>query len=189
MPASLTRKKKIDLDLRKTIKICQKRYCQKMVENASQISKSQRSLMLKDISEKIKELEKKPNKSKEELKIWKERKKMGEFFKKLNAKPAIMKSQKINMKTCTESHCNPQCKGTIFESKKISTNLTRKYKTNPKYLAFLQKQNDKIFQNKQTVLENDFYEKYTPKQIKEIQKEGAISGCSFPGALYFYKKS
>ena len=178
MPASLTRN---------TIKKCQKTYCKKNVEQSSKTSTNLREMILKAIPEKIQELEKKPNKTKEDWKKLKERKKTGEIFKKLNTKPAIMKTQKRNMKTCTETHCNPGCKGTIFESKKIPANITRKYKTNPTYLAFLQKQNNKIFQNKETVLKDDFYEKYTPKQIKEIQKEGAISGCSFEGARYFYK--
>ena len=143
------------------------------------------------LKQKTKEIENNPNKTKEEFELLKRQKNylrnVTKSLARQKNKTEKKKRQKREMLDCTETHCNPGCKGTIFESKKIPENLTKKYRKQPKHLDFLQKQNNKIFQNKETVLQNDFYEKYTPKQIKEIQKEGAISGCSFPGARYFYK--
>ena len=160
-----------------------------MVENASKQAQGLRNDILKVGAEKIKQLENKSNKTKADLKVLKERKSMMKFFQKVDTKSVRMKTQKTNRKTCIDTHCNPGCKDTIFESKKLSAKLTKEYKKMPLYLDFLQKQNDKIFQNKKTVLKGDFYEKYTPKQIQEIQTEGAISGCSFEGARYFYKNA
>ena len=174
------------------IKKCQKTYCKKMVKNSGILSRRIGMDLFASIKQKIKELENKSNKTKEEWEVLKRQK---EYLRNVTKSLARQKNktekkkrQKREMQECTETHCNPGCKGTIFESKKIPEILTKKYRKYPKHLAFLQKQNDTvIFQNKKTVLENDFYEKYTPKQIKEIQKEGAISGCSLEGARYFYK--
>ena len=92
---------------RKTIKKCQKKYCKKMAEISSKIPTKLRETILKELPEKIKELENKPNKTKEDWKLLKERKKTRTLFQKLNTKTEKMRIQKINMQNCTDIHCNP----------------------------------------------------------------------------------
>lgn len=87
---------------------------------------------------------------------------------------------KIIARECNRQHCNKSCKNTIFEAGK------NKYPTidlakNPelkKLMLKLQKSTKKrLFGNKNDILKDNFYEKLSSAKVKQLKKEGAISGC------------
>jgi len=107
----------------------------------------------------------------------------------------LMKSQKVDKKMLKVEHdtiknisCNIGCKGTVLEpgdASKIPQNIinnnTRLFKKNPEILKssldLVKETREKIFGNKNNVLEDNFYNKLS-KQFKNKQlKLGAISHC------------
>ena len=84
------------------------------------------------------------------------------------------------MKSCKKAYCNPGCKDTIFDKDTdLPSEYFKKFKGKPKALEVMRKFKKSIFNGKNTVLKNEsFYNKLKDKDIKRIQKEGAISGCA-----------
>jgi hypothetical protein len=104
------------------------------------------------------------------------------------------------MQTCMEIHCNPGCKNTIFEKgtdlsssmiKVLEKKYTRKKQNDKDKKDLLQyivegkkKEKKALFGNRDNVITNDFYEKLNKKRIREMKKNGAISGCR---EKYYFK--
>jgi hypothetical protein len=89
------------------------------------------------------------------------------------------KLEKKEMESCGDKYCNPECVGTIYEKGKgLSKSFLEKRK---KFLKLLKKEFEEnrknIFGNKENVLNDSFYEKLSPKDVENLKKMGAISGC------------
>jgi len=186
MPSSLTRKKdsKIkDKDLNKTRKNCQETYCTEYAKNIIKIGNALGETTLKMVKKRLDTLAKKKNKSVEEEKELVERKRkfdqmVKEIRQKLKDKKEIQKRIKLNMKDCAQKFCNPECKGTIFETRDdLSPELQKKYKSMPELLTSYKNLKKELFKGRKTVLKDGFYYKMKPKTRKESEKKGAISGC------------
>jgi hypothetical protein len=103
-------------------------------------------------------------------------------------------NEKLN-KICIKSNCNPECKNTIFQKgtkipesvfidlkEQISTQLKNTPKMIPKAYKLGKKtvieMRKNIFGKKTNVLKGDFHETLSPKIVRKLKQEGAISGCS-----------
>ena len=188
MPSSsLTRKTKskikTKMDLKKTRKNCQDKYCTEYTKNIIKIGNTFGEGALKIIKKKLDTLAKKKNKTEKEEKELKERKQtfdkmVKEIRQKLKDKKEIQKRINHNMEDCATKYCDPECKGTIFETRKdLSPELQEKYKDNPALITFFKNRKKELFKGRKTVLKDGFYYKMKPKTRKALEKKGAISGC------------
>jgi hypothetical protein len=185
MPSSsLTRKKDSKIkDLRKTRKNCQETYCTEYAKNIIKIGNALGETTLKMVKKRLDTLAKKKNKSVEEEKELIERKRkfdqmVKEIRQKLKDKKEIQKRIKNNIKSCSEIFCNPECTGTIFETRDdLSPEFRKKYKAMPELLTSYKNMKKELFKGRKTVLKDGFYYKMKPKTRKESEKKGAISGC------------
>jgi hypothetical protein len=106
------------------------------------------------------------------------------FVKALKMKPMkfTQKQKKELAKKCLKGYCNPTCKGTLFQDgKKFPKNIeidSKNEKVRKIVLKFSKDMRKKIFGKKTSILKNGFYEKLSSKTVKQLKKEGAISGCS-----------
>lgn len=182
MPTSLTRKTKTPIS-RKTLKNCQDTYCTEYTNNIIKIQNALGETTLKMIKKNLDTLEKKKNKTVQEeetLKTGKNNynKMVKEIRQKLKDKKEIRNRIKLNMKDCAQKFCNPECKGTIFETRKdLSPELKAEYKDFPGFINVLKIRKQKLFKGRKTVLKDGFYYKMKPKTRKASEKKGAISGC------------
>jgi len=134
------------------IKKCDKNYCDKIKKETYKIRKN----------------------------MYKDAKKKGINIPKMT-KEDIDKGDKLNHEQCMAISCNPGCKGTIFENGKSITKERLRIPYQEERRKNLSKQRRKLFGKRLTVLQNNFYEKYSKKEIEKYKKNGAISGC-----LYHY---
>ena len=187
MPASLTRKKdnksKMDPDQRKTRKNCQDKYCTEYTKNIIKIGNALGETTLKMVKKRLDTLEKKKNKTVQEETELTDRKRnfdkmVKEIRQKLKDKKEMQKRIKHNMKDCAQKFCNPECKGTIFETRTdLSPELKAEYKDFPGFITVLKNRKKELFKGRKTVLKDGFYYKMKPKTRKASEKKGAISGC------------
>jgi hypothetical protein len=182
--ASITRKKDSKTPIsRKTMKNCQDTYCTEYTNNIIKIGNALGETSLKMMKKKLDTLAKKKNKSEEEEKELKEKKRNFDQMvkgirQKLKDKKEIQKRIKLNMKGCAQKFCNPECKGTIFETRKdLSPELKAEYKDFPGFINVLKIRKKELFKGRKTVLKDGFYYKMKPKTRKASEKKGAISGC------------
>jgi len=182
MPASLTRKTKTPIS-RKTLKNCKDKYCTEYTNNIIKIGNATGEVFLKLIKKKLDTLEKKKNKTVQEeetLKIGKNNynKMVKEIRQKLKDKKEIQKRIQNNIKDCAQKFCNPECKGTLFETRiDLSPELQKKYKSMPELLTSYRNMKKELFKGRKTVLKDGFYYKMKSKTRKALEKKGAISGC------------
>jgi len=182
MPSSLTRKTKTPIS-RKTMKNCQDTYCTEYTNNIIKIGNALGEASLKIIKKKLDTLAKKKNKTVQEEEELVERKQkydkmVKEIRQKLKDKKEIQKRVKSNMKDCAQKFCNPECKGTIFETRDdLSPELKAEYKDFPGFINVLKIRKKELFKGRKTVLKDGFYYKMKPKTRKASEKKGAISGC------------
>lgn len=177
---------------------CKKKFCErytkKRMDNLKIASKNLDKLMnitrrkqLEIVTNKIKDLERKTNKTE------KEKEGLLELKKGLKVAIDIIKKQKKQKTTkkierkmveetkeqCARFYCNtPACKDTIMESsKKLPDNILKITKGKPHLVSFFKKMHKDIFKNKKTVVTDGFYDGLTKKEIEGLKKKGAISGC------------
>jgi len=167
---------------KKKVESCMNTKCQLWLDQAE-----------KNIEKMKKKIEKNYNeKKKEEKKICGDEKKKEEcekiknlllfsktFLENLNLDSE--KNKKIELDVCKSLLCNEGCKETIMEDGDPNTlpkSVTKKFKKNKELLEILQKRRKDIFKNKKTVLKDGFYEGLKSSDVKKLQKEGAISGCT-----------
>ena len=182
--ASLTRKKDSKIkDVRKTRKNCQETYCAEYAKNIIKTGNALGETMLKMVKKRLDSLAKKKNKSVEEEKELVERKRkfdqmVKEIRQKLEDKKEMQKRIKTNIKSCSEMFCNPECKGTLYETRDdLSPELQKKYKSMPELITSYKNRKKELFKGRKTVLKDGFYYKMKPKTRKAFEKKGAISGC------------
>lgn len=106
-----------------------------------------------------------------------------ELTKKIYSKESMKKA----LDECKRAYCNIGCKGTMFESgSEVPKEMYAKFKDKkltdalkPLYEA----KRKSIFGKKTNVLTDNFYEKITPSMVKQMKKDGAISGCADPRTI------
>ncbi len=86
---------------------------------------------------------------------------------------------------CEIDHCNPGCKGTIFEKGKpnILPKIRVKLKgvnskTKKMVNKYRRETRKKLFGKKKDILKDNFYEELPSTNIKNTKKKGGISGCT-----------
>jgi hypothetical protein len=89
---------------------------------------------------------------------------------------SISKKEKaIIEKICSNTYCNPGCKGTIYQNNSFPKELEKKY--SKKLINKLKKNRKELFKKKKSVLVNNFYKDLKNTTVKKLKKKGAISGC------------
>jgi len=91
------------------------------------------------------------------------------------------KNQKMELDICKKIYCNEGCKNTILEDGDgniLPKSLTKLFKENDVLLEYMKNSRKELFKDKKSVLKNGFFEGLKPSQIKKLEKEGAISGCT-----------
>ena len=135
----------------KTVKNCVNRYCPKMVLRQEKL--------INKVMQKLKQK-----------------------HKTIKIKSGLGPTEKKKLlERCKTGYCNPSCKNTIFESgsnisQKLKKNITKK--GGLPALKFITQMRKNIFKTKKNVLQNNFYEKLSKKNINSAKKDGAISGCT-----------
>ena len=173
---------------------CKKKFCErytrKKMENFKIASENLNKLMnitnkkqLEIVTNKIKDLERKTNKTKKEKEGLRELKKgleiANHIIKKQKTQKVTKKMVEETKEQCARFYCNtPACKNTIMESsKKLPDSILKISKGKPHLVSFFKKMHKDLFKNKKTVITNGFYDGLKKKEIEELQKKGAISGC------------
>lgn len=138
---------------------CEKTYCKKIVEYANKFS----DVYLNKLESLPKDIR---NESTEKLiKVMKTKK-----YKNALTKKAIQ--------SCKLNFCNIGCKNTLFESSKdLPKDMVKKFKDSPELLNLMMKAKKDLFGNQTDILKDNFYDKLSAKNIKQLKSEGAISGC------------
>ena len=106
------------------------------------------------------------------------RDKSGEIQKESEEKTKEIR--KLEFDICAKHYCNPGCKTTIFEdgsANELSKSMKKKYKL-PATRKFWLQMRKELFGKDKTVLKDSFYNKLPSKTVKQLKKEGAISGCA-----------
>jgi len=116
-------------------------------------------------------------------------KKRREFTKKLHSKASMKKA----LDGCKRAYCNIGCKGTMFESgSEVPKEIYDKIKDKKLAEAFkpmFELRRKQIFGKKTNVLNDNFYEKIRPAMVKQMKKDGALSGCVEPGIVEAFMKN
>jgi len=168
----------------KNIKKCQNTYCKQYTKKNIKMIKNMRNIMKMNLSNRITKLEKKKNKSKEEidnLEVYKlNYKEFIKMYKKEQSKTKLKYDEKTMMESCAKTFCNPDCKETVFDesTKHLPKDLLVKYKDNNIMLNVFRKLKKDIFKGKKNILTDSFYNDLSRKTVKNIKKKGAISGCT-----------
>ena len=167
---------------KKKVESCMNTKCQLWLDEA----KKKIGKMKKNVSKRIEEMEKKEKKicgdekKKEECEKIKNQLLFSKtFLENLNIDSE--KNQKLELNVCKSLLCNEGCKDTVMEDGDPNTlpkGITKKFKKMEEVLEVLKKRRKDIFKNKKTVLKDGFYEGLKPSDVKKLQKEGAISGCT-----------
>lgn len=110
-----------------------------------------------------------------------DKKKIKENIKK-NMNKEKKKIIKMIARECNRQHCNKSCKNTIFEAGKnkyptIDKDLAKKPELKKLILKLQKSTKKRLFGNKNDILKDNFYEKLSSAKVKQLKKEGAISGC------------
>ena len=176
---------------------CKKKFCErytrKRMENLKIASKNLDKILnithrkqLEIVTNKIKDLERKTNKTKKDKEGLRELKKGLKIAVDIIKKQKKQKSTKImdrimmeeTKEQCARFYCNIPCKDTIMESsKKLPDSILKIAKGKPHLVSFFKKMHNDLFKNKKTVVTDGFYDGLKINEIEELKKKGAISGC------------
>ena len=163
---------------------CNKKYCVNYTRKMMVFSKKVQADLTDFVDKQIEVLERKINKTQTEKKDLEKKKKskknLERNFKKMNTKSQTEKRRRETMKQCKKAFCNVGCKDTIFDKDiELPSNILKQFKGKPKAISAMRKLKKFIFKGKSNILKNEsFYEELKAKDIKRIQKEGALSGCA-----------
>ena len=93
-------------------------------------------------------------------------------------KPLSNKTLKRVKQLCAKTYCNPECKETLFQDDEVKYNdeLNKTYKKQKYLKNMLIQDRKKLFLNRKTILEDNFY--YNLKNKKQLKQKGALSGCT-----------
>ena len=154
--------------MQKSIKTCENTFCKEYHKKMLKLSK--------EIIEKMVLQFKKKNNSNEII-----QEKINKLKKEIEDKFKTKEFIKQSKEACRTAHCNPECKGTIFQNGEFPKEVEQKFskiKNGKITLEYLKKYRDELFKNKKTIIKDSFYNGLKRKNIKNLKKDGALSGCS-----------
>ena len=166
------------------IEKCNKKYCVNYTRKMMIFSKKVQADLTDFVDKQIDVLERKKNKTEIEKKDLEKKKKskknLEKAFKKVNRKSQTEKRRRETMKQCNKAYCNIGCKDTIFDKDiDLPSIMLKRFKGKPKALNAMRNWKKFLYKGKKNILKNEsFYEGLKDKDIKRIQKEGALSGCA-----------
>ena len=164
---------------------CENKFCKRYVKSTTGRADNVINKFIKKYPKKLRDIENKlknPNKlTKKQLNYLQSQKKgisiVVKAFKQAKTQKYKKKVEKTLMDSCKRMYCNKNCKNTIYEpGNKLSKSFTKRLqlKSNDTYFHTRRKE---IFGDKTNVLKDGFYEKISSRDINEMKKLGAISGC------------
>jgi hypothetical protein len=168
----------------KNITKCQNTFCKQYTKKNMKMIKQMKNTMKMNLTNRIKKLEKKKNKSKEEIDILAayklNYKEFMKIYKKQESKQELKKDEQTMLESCAKTFCNPDCKETLFDesTKHLPKDVLVKYKENNIMLNVFRKLKKDIFEGKKKILTDSFYNGMSRKTVKNIKQKGAISGCA-----------
>ena len=154
--------------MQKSIKTCEDTFCKEYHKKMLKFSK--------EIIEKLMLQFKKKNNSNEII-----QEKINKLKKEIEDKFKTKEFIKQSKETCKNAFCNPECKGTIFQNGEFPKEVKQKFskiKNGKISLEYLKKYRDELFKNKKTIIKDSFYNGLKRKNIKNLKKDGALSGCT-----------
>jgi hypothetical protein len=158
-------------------KECMDTKCQLWLKQAEENTKKFREAMMKKYNKSLK-MPCKGNKTDCEKKLKSFKELMDNFDKEL--KKNKNKGKDLELNICKTYYCNKGCKGTILEDGKpdiLPKEVLKKFKDDKDILDNLREIRKKLFGKKTSVLKDGFFEGIKSKTLKNLKKEGAISGC------------
>lgn len=166
-------------------KKCQNSYCKNYTRKNMDSTKKTLTSTLKLFTKAIEKIEKKKNKTSLEIEKIKDAKKQKDnFIKRMREQLSntnLKKTKKSLDKFCIKTYCNPDCKNTYFDESTLglSKEILTKNKKDPIFLQRMRETKHKdIYQGRKHILKDSFYYDIDPKLVKQMKKEGAISGCA-----------
>lgn len=143
-----------------SVKTCEKKFCKDYTKKIIDKSTKMKNKMIESV-------EMKPS----------EKKMIDTVFK-----STIKTLTKEIPKKCSTAFCNPSCKGTVFQDgTKFPEELKEKIlkeKDGNVILDMLIAMRKSLFKDKKSIIKNGFYKKLKQSDIKQLKKNGALSGCS-----------
>ena len=167
----------------KSLKLCVKKKCNPMIRKTARF----RNKHFKGMDENIKKLKHAHNLKCSAVLFSKSNKKQ---CKNLKTLIETMEGTANNMnrpvisplEMCKNRFCNKGCKDTLFEDGPPNK-LSKGYRTilgnNSAKIQLSRRNRKRIFNNKTSVIRHNFYTGIPQERIKQLKKEGAISGCIY----------
>jgi hypothetical protein len=159
----------------KSEKQCMDTKCQLWLKQAEENTKKFRDKMLKSYKKTLKK-----NCNEKTPKCQKEIKDLDKKMKNFDKAISTNKSKDLELKICKKYYCNKGCKETILEDGEpdiLPKSLLKQFKNDKDILDNLRKTRKELFGKKKSVLKDGFFEGIKSKTLKNLKKEGAISGC------------
>ena len=166
---------------------CVDTFCEKALKNAKKARKTIKNEMtkaLKNVKKMQKTMKNKKMTVKQQEKLETTKQNIENYFKYLKefaTEKVIKKLDKDTMQMCKDNYCNIGCKGTFVED---GTGFSKEFMKKRKHLfesPLMRKSYEKMrkeeFGNKTSVLNDSFYEKLKPNDVKKMKKQGIISAC------------
>ena len=172
---------------------CENKFCKRYVKSTTGRADNVINKFIKKYPKKLRDIENKlknPNKlTKKQLNYLQSQKKgisiVVKAFKQAKTQKYKKKVGKTLMDSCKRMYCNKNCKNTIYEpGNKLSKHFAKRILPS----KWWNTRRKEIFGNKTNVLKDGFYEKISSRDINEMKKLGAISGCvsSWKGMKDFF---
>jgi hypothetical protein len=176
---------------------CENKFCKRYVKTLREVTDKFVDKSIKEYPKKLRDIENKLKNSnkltKQEIEYLHAQKNAiaSSMASLKNIKKNKNNTDKIELDNCKNDYCNATCKNTMYEpGNKLSKSFVKrlKLKTSETYFHTRRKE---IFGNKTNVLKDGFYEKISSRDVNEMKKLGAISGCvsTWEGMKKFFKKN
>ena len=180
-----------------SIQECENKFCKRYVNTLREVTDKFVDKSIKEYPKKLRDIENKLKNSnkltKQEIEyLYAQKKAITSGIVSLkNIKKNKNKTHKIELDSCKNDYCNTTCKNTMYEpGGKLPKSFTKrlKIKSNETYFHNRHKE---IFGDKTNVLKDGFYEKISSRDVNEMKKLGAISGCvsTWKGMKGFFKNN
>lgn len=88
-----------------------------------------------------------------------------------------LKKKKFSNDLCKIEYCNEGCKKTMYEDEPGTEFENHMKKKEPKFVDSFMLARKRLFNGKKSIIKDNFNEKINASKVKQMKKEGAISGC------------
>jgi hypothetical protein len=157
---------KTSIETKERIAKCKKTFCKKYVKKEQEKTKLFTNTFLTSFQKSVKIPPESQKQFSSQMNIIK--KELGKKIKNDDISKKLLKS-------CMKKHCNPGCKGTIYQNGELKMN-DLKQKLSNKEINLIKEIRKGLFNGKKTILKDNFYIGLK-KSKNKLKKNGAISGC------------